>query len=142
MIVIGSNVVVPNEGPAGDGITLVATQFFLQVPTEQGPAAGKSGRFCEKDADCTTSIYRSFVNSREDCYCPLCPEPLNAKSARLNQIGWERHCGSFGYSAAGKKGGPPVCPQVKCIAPSPLACVNQQCVFVQEHPSVNRGASE
>lgn len=125
LVVVGSNVV-------DEGITLVATQFFLQVPSEHGPAAGQSNRFCEKDEDCTTSIYRSFVASREDCYCPLCPEPVNVESARRNQKGWERHCGGFGYSQAGDKDGPLLCPQVKCIAPSPLACVNRRCVFVEQ----------
>lgn len=123
LIAVGRNQVVPNEGPAGDGLRLSATQFFLPV--------GTSDRFCRQNSDCTASPYRQFVKSPEQCYCPLCPEPMNVTAAERNEQSWTQNCGDFGYSSTGGDIGL-VCPMVFCIAQPPVACVDHRCVYQQE----------
>lgn len=125
LLAVGENVVVPDAGPAGDGLTMVASQFFLRVT-----AKASVGLYCKTDADCTLSTYHSFVSSSEDCYCPLCPTPLNAEAAKANEESWDQYCSGFGFSASGDAT-TLICPMVRCIAPSPVACIDNQCMFTE-----------
>jgi hypothetical protein len=126
LLAVGENVVVPNAGPAEDGLAMVASQVFLRITAKAGV-----GLYCKTDADCTLSSYHSFVSSPEDCYCPLCPTPLNAAAAKANEESWNRYCGGFGFFAS-EDATTPICPMVRCMAPSPVACVDNQCVFTKD----------
>jgi hypothetical protein len=101
---------IPNEGPAGDGRHLIATQLWVPaiapVPAELS---------CTADADCGASIYNRFVNSPADCYCTACAQPVNAAQAAANEASYLLHCGAE-YSRD------PSCPQVRCSQPRPTVC--------------------
>lgn len=124
LIAVGENQVVLNEGPAGDGLTLIASQFFLRVQTELDAKL-----YCETAADCQLTAYHSFVSSPDECYCTLCPVPLNAEIALENQNSWQRNCVDFGFASSEAIARRLICPQVRCVAPMPVECVNNQCVF-------------
>ena len=56
--------------------------------------------------------------------------PLNAEAALENETGWLEYCQDFGYpSDDDKLPDRLICPVVRCMAPPPLACVDNQCVF-------------
>jgi hypothetical protein len=114
--------VVPNEGPGGDGLTLAASQFYLPVP-----AGVEQGTYCEVDSDCTSSPYDRYVASREQCYCPLCPVPMNGEAALRNEGSWRRHCAGFGYASVDAPSRM-ACPRPLCILPNPVGCVSNQCM--------------
>jgi hypothetical protein len=125
LIAVGKNQVIKDAGPAGDGLVMVATQFFLKLGSEL-----EDELFCETVDDCTLTVYHSYVESPEDCYCLLCPVPLNADAAFENERSWQQNCRDFGYPRAdGKLPDRLFCPAVRCIAPQPVACVDNQCVF-------------
>jgi hypothetical protein len=125
LIAVGENQVAKEAGPAGDGLVMVTTQFFLKLGSEP-----EDNLFCETVDDCTLTVYHSYVKSPEDCYCLLCPVPLNADAAFENERSWQLNCRDFGYSSAdGKLPDELICPAVRCIAPQPVACVDNQCVF-------------
>jgi hypothetical protein len=127
LIAVGMNQVIPDEGPAGDGLTMIASQFYLKLGEELAEALS-----CETVDDCTLTVYHSEVDSWGDCYCPLCPVPLNSESAQENEASWLETCDTFGFPGRGKgRGSELICPMVLCIAPPPLACVNHQCVFLE-----------
>lgn len=128
LIAVGMNKIIPNEGPAGDGIEMSASQFFLPVTQ-----AVDTSLYCTTSGDCTLTAYHSFVRSPDECYCPLCPVPLSAEAAKANQASWERHCTNFGYSIKGNVGSL-ICPMVLCVAPDPVGCVDNQCSFLESSP--------
>ena len=125
LIAVGENQVIKDEGPGGDGLTMVATQFFLKLGSEL-----EDDLFCETVDDCTLTVYHSYVESPEDCYCLLCPVPLNADTALENERSWLQNCQNFGYPSDDEEiPSQLICPAVKCIAPQPVACSDNQCVF-------------
>ena len=89
------------------GVTLYATQLYLPVERLE----------CVADEECTTSVYHSPVRSAEDCYCRLCPEPISAAEARVNESGWIEHCAEIRM----------ICPQVRCVNPPPVGCEDNLC---------------
>lgn len=95
----------------GRGIT--ATQFYLRVSPGVADAV-----YCREDADCTMSVYRADIESRDDCYCRVCASTaLNVSTARTRANAFERYCSSVRTP----------CPLVRCILPPPVACVNHAC---------------
>ncbi len=125
LIAVGKNVEIHDEGPAGDGVIAVATQFYL--PVQREPDRGLA---CETVKDCTLTEYHSFVGSPAECYCLLCPTVVNAETALKNQRSWQQHCNKFGLSKAASQDYL-MCPQIACIEPRPWACINKQCVFLE-----------
>jgi hypothetical protein len=126
LIATGRNVPVKNAGPAGDGVTMVASQFFLKLKAHGGPPAIGSSNFCRKDSDCTASVYDRFVTSPKDCYCPTCQKVVSVVAAELNELSWNRHCSLVRLA----------CPAIACIAlwPDPR-CVKGKCVSGLSNPS-------
>jgi hypothetical protein len=129
LIAVGKNEVIPDEGPAGDGLTLVASQFFLRVKPQV-----HTELYCDTVDDCTLTTYHRFVSSPEECYCPLCPVTLNAKTARKHEKSWQQHCAHFGFNVS-RHTTALTCPQVRCMAPPPMGCVNHSCVFLDQEPA-------
>lgn len=101
---------------ADGGRTLVASQFYVRV-SEGVPDAV----YCRADADCTASVYRADVGSREDCYCRFCPTAvINTTTARARESSYERYCRPM----------VPTCPVPRCIVPPTPRCVANACVGV------------
>jgi hypothetical protein len=129
LIATGRNVTVRNAGPAGDGVTMVASQFFLKLRTH-GEARGiGSPDFCRKDSDCTASRYTRFVSSPKDCYCLFCPSPVSVAAAALNEASWQQHCrGLLGSS-----------PLTQASRPAPMLCPAIACIAIWIEPRCERG---
>ena len=125
LIVVGVNVIIHDEGPAGEGKTLKASNFYVRVQT-----AKDDPLFCDTVDDCTLSVYHSFVSNESDCYCTTCPAPLNKEATRINQDSYQTHCSDYGlpYGSIDRI----ICPQVLCVEPPPLGCVNNQCVYIDD----------
>jgi hypothetical protein len=98
------------------GVSFRATQFYLPVV----PAA--SPNQCATDADCTLALYTAPVYSVSDCYCPMCPVPMNAAVASTYADGWQTYCTET-------HGGFDVCPPPPCAAPPPVACLAGACGY-------------
>ena len=125
LIAVGNNRVVRDEGPAGDGLTMVASQFYLKLGSDT-----QDDLFCATVDDCTLTVYHSYVESPDECYCLLCPVPLNVDAAIGNERSWLQNCQDFGYpSDDDDLPDQLICPAIRCIAPQPVACVDNQCVF-------------
>ena len=118
ILVAGLNRNVADAGPAGDGVRLVASQFYFRV----SPGVSES-QFCNADSECTMTAFTQPVRSSDDCYCTFCNiNVVNQTTADALASGWTRHCSSASRRA--------MCPQVRCIAPAPTACQNHGCVEV------------
>ena len=112
-------------------MNLVARDFYLPIKASDGEPPQ-----CEIDADCTTSPYVKFVQSREDCYCPLCPQPISVAAAERNFASWQKHCRDFGYPSLGGDSKRLICPAILCVAPPPVGCVDNQCAALEETPLI------
>ena len=126
---LGENVLIPDEGPAGDGVTMVASDFFLRVWPERDDSLR-----CDVDAECTVSVFHSPVRSKNECYCTHCPQPINALVAKENQASWQRYCKDFGFAILDDSSATLTCPQVLCVLPPPVGCVKNQCVGLERSP--------
>lgn len=116
LIAVGKNVRQRKRGPAGRGMTMVASQFYVRLwGTSDEPY---DPRFCVTTDDCTLTPFTAFVADPEACYCPICPEPLNARAALENEHSWKERCSDA----------PLACIQIVCIQPRPVQCVRNQCV--------------
>lgn len=151
LIAVGVNRRVRDAGPAGTGLEFVAFQFFVRLERELD-----RDLFCTADEQCVATSFHSFVSSPDECYCPLCPDTvLNRKAEQRNRESWGEFCPDYGFL-----GGPPpvdpsavelrgiespglpprpvpkpiICPLVLCIAPPPVACVENQCTFLDREP--------
>ncbi len=101
---------------ADGGLTLTASQFYLRVSEGVSDA-----RYCRADADCTMTVYRDDIASREDCYCRFCPTAaVNTSTARTRERAWERYCRATVAT----------CPVPRCIVPPTPRCVANACVGV------------
>jgi hypothetical protein len=119
LIATGTNVPVEHAGPAGKGVTMVASQFFLKLKARAEARAIGSSNFCRKDSDCTASRYTRFVRSPEDCYCLKCQAPVSVVAAARNEASWHQHCqGLLGASPVGQasRPSPKLCQPIFCIA--------------------------
>ncbi|MEO5377082.1 MAG: hypothetical protein H7832_04760 [Magnetococcus sp. DMHC-6] len=119
----GHNQVIRNQGAAGDGLTLVASDFFL--PMEQNIDPNLS---CDTDSQCTSSPYQHPVSSPEECYCPLCAAPINRDIALENESQWVSQCSTFGFPDDLDKNESLICPAYMCIAQPPVICKDHRCV--------------
>jgi hypothetical protein len=96
-------------GPAGTyGRTLHASQLYLPVRVRE----------CVDASECTTSLYPDPVNSVEECYCPMCPVPMNATDARINAEGWRTHCEGLLD-----------CLPPPCAPPPEVGCFDNRCEY-------------
>jgi hypothetical protein len=138
LIVVGKNRRVRNQGPAGNGVDLVAGQFFLRV---EG-ADIDDELFCTADTDCVNTVYHTFVNDPSECYCLACGAAMNRDTARSNQDSYQRHCANFGHTAdlADPTSIGLICRPVRCAAPPETACIENQCTALP--PSSLSGNSD
>jgi hypothetical protein len=95
---------------AADGWTFTIQNLFVEKIAQLA---------CSTSADCVMSVYHSPVNSRSDCYCPLCDEySLNQDAATANQDSWTRYC---------QRALEGTCPLARCgPTPTPV-CQNGRC---------------
>ncbi len=94
------------------GRTLAATQAYLRV------SAGVPDRsYCDAPSECTRTVYGAPPESRDECYCPMCPSNIvNTQTATANQRAFNRYCTTSG------------CAMPRCAYPPPVTCVNHACV--------------
>ena len=134
LIAVGKHRRVHDAGPAGKGLEFVASQFFLRVePDVDGDL------FCTGDDQCTATVFHSPVASADECYCPLCPSTvLSLKAEQRNRESWRDFCSDYGFLGAPPPSPfvslPLICPVPACIAPPPVACVENTCTFVEQEP--------
>lgn len=111
VMVAGSNVVVPKQGPAGDGTNLVATAAYLRV----SPIAS----FCTADVECTMTVYTKPVETKSDCYCRTCGDATDVDAASENEQAWTAVCSNVKMT----------CPAVKCMFRE-AKCIENACTAV------------
>ncbi len=101
---------------SGGGRALAVSQVWTRVQPKVDPSLA-----CVTDADCTRTAAPTAVSSTDECYCTFCPTTvMNVTTADANAETMQKFCSDFRLT----------CPQVKCMAPPPVACVSGACVGV------------
>ncbi len=79
---------------------------------------------CSEHAECGRCVFQTAPKTVADCYCTACDTAvLPVAVCQANQAEWERVCGS---DDSWQPNG--ACPQARCIAPKPTACINEVCI--------------
>lgn len=133
-----------SPGPADTGVDLDAgpaadaAQGDLGLPDAGAPDSGgpdaspDSGPdvgpgpdgTCQEHGDCQRCAFPTAPRDPSQCYCTGCAEvPLSVATCEENQRAWEQHCGDGAWLGADE----PPCPQPRCLAPRPVACMGGQC---------------
>jgi len=77
--------VLSNTADGGRALT-IDHLFFEVVESET----------CSADSDCIHTKYHTLVNSRRDCYCPVCDTfAMNVAAARANEAAYNRFCSRY-----------------------------------------------
>jgi hypothetical protein len=79
---------------------------------------------CGEHADCGRCVFPTAPKTIADCYCTACDTAvLPVALCQANQAEWERVCGNDDtWQSNG------ACPQVRCVMPKPIACINDVCI--------------
>ena len=82
---------------------------------------------CQEKGECTLSVFNPAISvqSKDDCYCLMCPEwPMAQAAAQSLQSAWTQHCADWSAQLP--------CPDPSCLEPAgSMQCLSGQCVLVE-----------